>query len=240
MEKKSLIIFDFDETLVDMDSLEFQVSLLKTEEERKKVLKMDQTENWTKSFGYFYSRLKEEGVTLEQLRKKLKEIVLTDGMKELFDYLKQNKKKYTVIFLSGNVYHIIDYVLLTNDMRDPVDDIFCCFSRVSEEEDKIIVLPREISDCASCNPAICKSQELQKYLQKHGRENLDKIFFVCDGGNDFCLSKALGEQDICFPRKDHKLAKKLFDDGFKKEVKCKIMPWRNGMEIIEALKGLEI
>ena len=64
----------------------------------------------------------------------------------------------------------------------------------------------------------------------------DKIFYIGDGKNDFCLSKKLGINDIVFPRVNYSLYKILYDKNGKKEVKAKIIPWNNGNDIYNVIK----
>ena len=73
---------------------------------------------------------------------------------------------------------------------------------------------------------------------KDKKNCFDRIFYIGDGKNDFCLSKKLGKNDIVFPRFDYCLYKILFDKNGKNEVKAQIIPWKNGKDILDVLQKL--
>ena len=64
----------------------------------------------------------------------------------------------------------------------------------------------------------------------------EKIIFVCDGNNDYCLGKKLEKNDKIFVRKDYSLYRKLYNKGWKDNLQCDIKCWENGNEIVEWLK----
>ena len=71
---------------------------------------------------------------------------------------------------------------------------------------------------------------------KDKKDSFDKIFYIGDGKNDFCLSKKLGMNDFVFPRLNYSLYKILFNENGKNEVKAKIIPWKNGNDIYDIIK----
>ena len=50
-DKKNLVIFDFDQTITNYDSLFEQLPLLHNEEEEKKIIQMDAVGNFVDSFN---------------------------------------------------------------------------------------------------------------------------------------------------------------------------------------------
>ena len=156
-------------------------------------------------------------------------------MKELFDYLENNKERYDVVILSSGYYYQIKTVLSYNRMLKPVKEIISTHSKIEGNIVKVFQLKDFY--CNICNPCQCKSCEIKEYYKKNKRENYGKVIFVCDGGNDVCLAKDLNENDILFPRKDFALYRKLDNEGLKNELKCEINPWVDGYEIISFLKN---
>ena len=63
-------------------------------------------------------------------------------------------------------------------------------------------------------PFLCKSLFFEDFI-KDKKDRYDKIFYIGDGKNDFCLSKKLGVNDIIFPRFNYTLYKILFDKNGK-------------------------
>lgn len=235
--KKNLIIFDFDQTITDKDSLVEQLPLLHNKEEENKIIRMDEVGNYVDSFNYFYTLVKKLKISLEQINETLKTIQITPGISELFQFLRENKKNYEVIIISSNFLYAIEKILEANKIRDVVSSIFCNPNKF-DDEGGIVVLQKEAHNCPLCNPCQCKSKELKKFLGEKNKENYKRIYFVADGGNDLCLTEFIGENDISFPRKEYSLYKKLNDPANKDKIKCKIVPWTNANEIKNYLLNL--
>ena len=237
-DSKILLIFDFDETIVDQDS-EYEVAKnTLTYEEYQKIVEMDKIDYYD-TFNLFFKLLKERGFTLQDYHKNLEKLELSPKMKELFEYLKKNKSKYEMIILSGDIEYSIKYVLKYHGYLDLFDDFICNTCEIqNDNSERLIYVPRDQfnHDCNLCISSQCKGLELKKFLEKK-KKKYEKIIFVCDGGNDFCPAKKLFQKnDIIFPRVGHGLCKKLFEKNLKKDLICEICPWNNGDEIITKLK----
>ena len=109
-ENKSLIIFDFDETIVDQDSEYGQAFMTLSKEEAQKIVEMDKIDYYD-TFNYFFKRMKDIGLTLKDINSNLEKLELSPNMKELFDYLRKNKSKYEMIILSGDIDYSINHLL---------------------------------------------------------------------------------------------------------------------------------
>ena len=239
--KKNLLIFDFDQTLVDQDS-EYEVAhMTLSEEEYHKIVEMDKVDYYD-TFNYFFKRIKEIGLTLQDYHKKLEQLELSPKMKELFDFLRKNRSKYEIIILSGDIDYSIKYVLKYHGFLDLFDDFILNKCEVQgDDAERLIYVPRDQfpHNCNLCISSQCKGLELKKFLEKNDRKKYEKIIFVCDGGNDFCPSKTiLKKGDIVFPRVDHGLYKKLFEKNMKNELVCDVFPWKSADEIKSKLKEL--
>ena len=98
--KKNLVIFDFDQTITHFDSLFEQFPLLKDEKESERLKAMDAVGNYVDTFNTFYELAHNKKISIEQINEVLKNLKLTKGMKELFDFLKNHKEKFEVIVIS--------------------------------------------------------------------------------------------------------------------------------------------
>ena len=238
---KNLLIFDFDETLVDQDSLYEVANMCLSKEEYHKIVELDQTDFFD-GFNYFFKRIKEIGLTLQDYHKKLEQLELSPKMKELFEFIRKNKSKYEMIILSGDIDYSIKYILKYHGFLDLFDDFILNKGQVQgDDAERLIYVPRDQfpHNCNLCISSQCKGLELKKYLEKNNGKKYEKIIFVCDGGNDFCPSKKiLRKGDIVFPRVDHGLYKKLFEKNLKDELVCDVYPWKSADEIISKLKEL--
>ena len=232
--KKNLVIFDFDQTITHFDSLFEQFPLLKDEKESERLKAMDAVGNYVDTFNTFYELAHNKKISIEQINEVLKHLKLTKGMKELFDFLRNHKEKFEVIVISSNFAYAIEKVLEYNNMRDIVSMIYCNPYKMLPNG-KIAVIQRDHHDCKDCNPCQCKSKELKIYLEENKREYYNNLYFIADGGNDLCLAKNLGKNDVVFPRKDFNLYKKVIQPEIKKILSCKVEPWSDAEEIINYL-----
>ena len=66
----------------------------------------------------------------------------------------------------------------------------------------------------------------------------DKIYYICDGVNDFCLARNLKSDDELLIRNNFTLDKYLYQDGFVKNIKSNINKWNNGFDIIKFFQNI--
>jgi len=236
MLKKHLFIFDFDQTIIDLDS-EFSM-VEKYAPDLYKELNGDLyvKDHWIDFNNYIYTRIVQNGYTYEEVLNHFNSLKLSPNMEELFDYIRQNREKYEVIIITGNNEQVIHIVLSSHKIKDCFDHILCNKS-VRDEKNifKISSVNEKYEHCEDDKPFLCKSLFFEDFI-KDKKDNFDKIFYTCDGTNDFCLSKKLGKNDVIFPRVNYSLYKILFEKNGKKEIKAEIIPWNNGKDIYEYIK----
>ena len=147
-----------------------------------------------------------------------------------------------MIILSGDIDYSIKHVLKYHGFLDLFDDFILNKTEIQDENsERLIFVPRDQfpHTCDLCISSQCKGLELKKYLEKNQSKKYNKIIFVCDGGNDFCPSKKiLKKGDIVFPRVEHGLCRKLFDQKLINELECDVFPWKSADEIVSKLKEL--
>jgi pyridoxal phosphate phosphatase PHOSPHO2 len=235
---KILLIFDFDETIMDKDSVYEIARMTLSNEDYIKIMEID-NEDYYDAFNYFFKKLKEIGLDLIKYNKYLKKLELSPKMNELFDYIKKNKSKYDLLILSGDIIYSIQYILKYHGYLDLFSYFICNKADIQEENsERIIYVPRDQfpHNCDLCIASQCKGLELEKFLKD---KKYEKIFFVCDGGNDFCPAKKIMKKaDIVFPREGHRFLKRIKIENLKDELKCEIVPWKTGEDIINRLKQI--
>ena len=233
--EKILLIFDFDETIVDQDSIYEQAKMTLSDEDYKKIIKIDEFDYYD-AFNYFFKKEKEKGLNLENINKNLEKLSLSPKMPELFDYIRQNKSKYDLLLLSGDIDYVIKYILKYHNFLDLFTHIICNKAEIQEgNSDKIIYVPRNQfpHNCSLCIESQCKGLELEKFLKN---KKYKKIFFVCDGGNDYCPAKKIMKNgDIVFPRYGHRFLERIKNGNLRNDLKCEITPWKTGEDIIQRL-----
>ena len=240
-EKKYLLAFDFDETIIDQDSEE---EILKSAFSKKELDEINQALtkiDFFEGFNYYFKKMKQNKMTLKDFNTILDKIQLSPKMKELFDYLRENKSKYEIIICSNAVDYEIKYVLQHNGFLDLFDDFICTKGKFQNEKSEHLLFVEKNQfphSCNICSSFQCKGFEIKKYIEK-SKNKFVKILFVCDGSNDFCPSKnTLKKGDIVFPRFEHNLYNKLFKEKLRDQLVCDVCPWKNAEEIISKLKQL--
>jgi len=239
-KKKSLLIFDFDKTIIDDDSYGHVILKTLTKEELQNIFDR-RNENWVDGYNYSLKQIKYHGKTKEDFDKMLDELSLTKGMADLFSYIKAQKNNYDSIILSCGYDYVIKYILKKFNISNVFLDIICNPSREAnpDETDQFIyVMKKKPHDCDKCNPCSCKNNEFKEFSSTHDMNNYDKIIFICDGYNDICLAKNLGKNDITMARKDFALHKQLKENNSINNLNCKFEVWENGNDIINILKSL--
>ena len=238
--KKTLLIFDFDKTILNDDSFGHIILNTLTKEELQ-IIYNNRNENWVDGYNYALKQLKSHGITKEKFNEMLNQISLTQGMSDLFNYIKKKKENYDSIILSSNYEYVIKYILNKNNIIDIFLDIITNPSREANQDEKeqfIYVLKKQEHNCKICNPCSCKKNEFKEFCNTHDMNNYDKVIFICDGFNDFCLAVDLGENDITLMRKNFALYKKIKSKNFENNLKCKVQAWESGNDIINYLETI--
>ena len=235
---KSLIIFDFDKTITETDTFEEQINLLDSPEEREDLFRRIYEESWGFVMAEAYIRFHELNFTISDINKYIDRVQITSGMKELFHFLYNQKDKYILaIFSAGNLYQV-NRVLQTNNLSSFFDEIIAFNSY--EKDGKIIVEKRKGNfTCDMCSYiGFCKNHEFNLLKSKYEQKNIffDKVYFICDGINDYCLARNLAKSDELFVRKKFDLDNYLYKEGYIKNIKCNINKWNNGFDIINFFK----
>ena len=241
-QKKILLLFDFDNTILDGTSTYILRKEFLTEEEyNKNKLAHDTSKDWIKYGNEYLKLFKQHGVTLENIKKILDEKAsLIEGMQQLFNYIKENKNKYDLVLLTSTFEYVIHYLLKHFKIFDLFTEIYCVKSEIGKKDDEqiIYISARKEHNCKDCGPFGCKNFDFQEFCEMHDMKQYSKSIFVCDGKNDFCLAKNLKKNDAVFVRKNFGLYYYLFNEGYKKDINGEIVEWTNGNEILEYLKNI--
>ena len=239
--EKILLIFDFDQTIMDKDTIYEQANIALSQEDYHKIMEIDKVDYYD-AFNYYFKRVKDIGLTLKNINSILEKLEFSPKMKELFDYLRKNKSKYEMIILSGDYDYSVNHILKYHGILDLFDELILIKGIIQDEKsESLIYIPRDQfpHKCDLCISSQCKGLELKKYLDKNKEKQYSKKIFVCDGGNDYCPSKKiLKKGDIVFPRVDYGLYKKLFEQKLISELECNVYPWKSADEIISKLEEI--
>jgi pyridoxal phosphate phosphatase PHOSPHO2 len=236
INKKILLVFDFDNTITDSTSTYIiRKEFLTYEEYEENRIAHETGNDWIKYTNDYLKLFKKHGVTLEKINKVLQTVNLADGMKNLFDFIRQNKSKYDVILLTSTFNYVIEYLLKFHKIFDLFTEIFYVKSEIGKPEDDqiIYVYERKKHNCKDCGPCGCKNFDYNEYCENHDMNQYLKTIFICDGKNDFCLAKTLKKNDVIFERKNYDLYQKLLDKSYRYEISGELIDWTSGNDIIK-------
>ena len=239
-QKKILLLFDFDNTISNETSTYILRREFLTPEEYEINRELHETQtDWIGAGNDYLKLFKKHGVTLEKINKVLDTVTLTDGMDNLFDYVRKNKSKFDCALLTSTFEYVINYLLKKFNIYDLFTEIYCVKSKIGKPEDDqvIYISERKKHDCNTCQPIGCKNFDYKEFCGSHDMNAYYKTVFICDGKNDFCLAKNLKKNDAIFARKDHDLETKiLILDENRKQISGDLIIWTTGNDIVDYLK----
>ena len=237
VKRKSLIIFDFDKTISVEDVFEEQRFLLPSKEEQEDIMERVNYENWTALMSSVYNHFYELNITLSDIDKFIDTLEYNKGMIELIQTLSKNKDKYSLIIMSAGhsyqIYRMLDRVNMTNLF----DEIIAIPSHI--ENGKIVVTQGNTYNCDICNVGQCKTFEFDLLIDKYKKNKniiFDKVYYICDGLNDFCLARNLKENDVLLVKRGLTLYKRLYENEWIKNITCSVDVWDDGFDILKIFK----
>ena len=229
--EKTLLLFDFDKTIIKNDVIHTLTLHFIPELYHKMNGFLYKVNPWIPFNNEIFTEMKKNNVTIEKLKEQMGKFELSPNFNELFTFIKNNKEKFDVNILSAGNKYCISNILEQKKLLSIFNNIYADDGE-ENEENLVKVSSIGFLNCNYCNPALCKSLVFDKYF----KEKYKKVIFICDGYNDFCLSKKLTQKDLILVKKDHSLYNILYEKNGLKDIKCRINIWTNGLEIINVLE----
>ncbi|XP_022531118.2 pyridoxal phosphate phosphatase PHOSPHO2 isoform X2 [Astyanax mexicanus] len=237
---KTLVVFDFDHTLVD-DNSDTWVIRCAPEQSLPAWLKNSYEKGrWTEYMGRVLSYLRDQSVQPDTIRSVMETIPFTDGMVELLTFISQSKSEIDCIIVSDSNTLFIDWILQARGLKNAIDSVFTNPASVNNEG-CIGVQCFHSHQCDHCPVNLCKQKVLSDFTENQANSGIhyQAVCYVGDGGNDFCPVKVLKETDLVMPRKGYTLEKLLLKASSENvALKPQVVPWSNGNEILEQLQKL--
>ena len=179
------IIFDFDKTIIDKDTDEQVKTLLNQDIVKNLEQKYFNNEvNWTKHMNEIYKEIEKTGINIKDILETVNKLSLNSEFNLLFDYLEKNKNIFELNIISSANKLLIESILNKNKIN-----LFKNIIAFPYEIKNNLIIQKDIglnNDCEFCSGDICKS-----LLFKNNFDINQKIIFICDGWNDYCLAKIL-------------------------------------------------
>lgn len=197
-----VVIFDFDKTIIDIDSDNWVVDELGATDTFNELLP---TMPWNSMMDKMMAELHLRGKSVEDIEEVLKRIPIHPRVVPAIKAAHALGCDLRVLS-DANLFYI-ETILKHLGIRE-------CFSEINtnpgfvDEEGKLRILPFHdfhtfSHGCTLCPPNMCKGkiiERIQATLKKEGKKT---IIYLGDGAGDFCPSLKLTETDYMMPRKDY-------------------------------------
>ncbi|KRX09226.1 HAD-like domain [Pseudocohnilembus persalinus] len=240
--KKNLFVFDFDETITSKNTDTWIHSALDDGKLPKEVLdKFISKGQWIDFMQIVFDHMHKQGIKVEQMKKVQQQIPLVPGMIDVLKNIKDNDHDAIIISNANNLF--IDWILEHHNLQDHVKRIFTNPAYVSENG-KIEISGAHTHECNVCWSNQCKTKSMLNYLDEVSNDKqqqiYDKISYFGDGINDLCPILNLDSIDFGFCRVGMGLEEAILkikqDEKQQNQIKCKIIYWQDGKDVLNAFK----
>ncbi|KAK3220165.1 hypothetical protein Dsin_014135 [Dipteronia sinensis] len=233
MAGKIVAVFDFDKTIIDLDSDNWVVDELGATELFNQLLP---TMPWNSLMDRMMKELHSQGKTIEDIEEVLKRVPIHPRI------IPAIKSAHALgcelrILSDANMF-FIETILNHHGLKDYFSEINTNPSFV-DEEGRLRILPyhdftTSSHGCCLCPPNMCKGliiERIQASLAKEGDKK--KMIYLGDGSGDYCPSLKLKEDDHVMPRKNFPMWDLIFSNPIK--IKAEIHEWTDGEELEKVL-----
>lgn len=241
MRKKTLVVFDFDHTLVDRNSDMWVIQCTPEQSLPDWLEKSYQSGRWTEYMGRVFSYIGEQSIHPDAIRELMQTIPFTDGMIEVLKFICQNKSDIDCIIVSDSNTLFIGWILEAAGLTSAIHSIFSNPASI-DQRGYIEVRGFHSHSCECCPVNMCKQQVVTDFRDQQADTGVQyhTVCYVGDGTNDFCPIKVLNQGDFAMPRKGYRLEKLLAKTGSESNApKAQVIPWSSGAEILNQLKIIQ-
>ncbi|XP_014604555.1 PREDICTED: probable phosphatase phospho2 [Polistes canadensis] len=240
MDLPTLIVFDFDHTIVDDNTDLIVRNLLPDDQLTDEVQNLYLQNGWTLYMNKIFELLHKNSIGLKEIEAAIIDIPPSPGFDALIKEL--HIRGYEIIIISDSNSLLIDIWLKSRQLDNLISKVFTNPAHVSDDGMIKINMYHVQDFCKLSMINLCKGHILENYIKERLEEKIHfkRIAYVGDGKNDLCPVLRLSENDLAFPRIDYPLLKKLKKYQTKdiiQTVKATIIPWSNGHEILRYLNN---
>lgn len=242
-DKRFLIFFDFDETIVDETSDDLVVLAAPGQHLPDWLKDTYQPGHYNEYMKRVLAYLAEQGVTESDIRGVIEKIPATPGMHTLFQFLRTRPPQdFEVVLVSDANTFFIESWLRRAGARQLFHRIFTNPATFNKDG-QLVLRAFHSHDCVRCPNNMCKQKVVRDYVARRTQErgrNYQRLFYVGDGANDFCPALSLGPRDVVFPRRDFPMHRLITEthEAMPGDFKAVTVPWVSGEEVVQKLRRL--
>ncbi|NXA73784.1 PHOP1 phosphatase, partial [Thryothorus ludovicianus] len=233
-----LLVFDFDETIVDENSDD---SVQRGRALPERLRHSPGAGSYNEHMRRVLAFLGEQGVRPADLRAVYESIPLAPGVAELFQFLSKHRELFELVLISDANTFGVEASLRAAGARS----LFCkVFSNPAGVDRRgfLTLGPYHSHKCLECPPNMCKRKVLAEYVAERARQDVEfqRVLYVGDGANDFCPAGALTAADVAFPRKGYPMHRLIQESRQKQPgaFQAAVVPWESAVEVARYLQEL--
>jgi phosphoethanolamine/phosphocholine phosphatase len=236
-----IVVFDFDKTIIDVDSDNWVVDSLGATAEFERLLP---TMPWNTLMDTMMCELHARGHTLADVASALKAAPLDPRVAAAVRAAHALGCDLRV--LSDANAFFIDTALDHHGLRSCFSEVNTNPSRVDSSGARLRVAPCHQFDLAAgvvahgcglgtCPPNMCKGLVLDRVLREAEAEG-KRVIYLGDGRGDYCPALRLRREDLVMPRRGFPVWDLISDDPAR--VRAEVHPWSDGAEMEDTLLRL--
>ncbi|XP_022844477.1 inorganic pyrophosphatase 1-like isoform X2 [Olea europaea var. sylvestris] len=230
-----MVIFDFDKTIIDIDSDNWVVDELGATDLFNQLLP---TMPWNSMMDRMMKELHAEGKTIEDIEDVLKRVPIHPRVVPAIKTAHSLGCDLRVVS-DANLF-FIETILNHLGIRE-------CFTEINtnpsyvDEEGRLRIFPfhdfhSSSHGCNLCPPNMCKGKIIERIQASLAIEGQKRIIYLGDGRGDFCPMSKLKEVDYVMPRKNFPVWELISKNP--ELVKAEIHEWTDGVELERILLNL--
>uniref|UniRef100_A0A8D3BD35 Phosphatase phospho1 n=1 Tax=Scophthalmus maximus TaxID=52904 RepID=A0A8D3BD35_SCOMX len=229
-EPRFLVLFDFDETIVNENSDDAVLCALPGQQLPDRLKSSFREGHYNEHMQRILAFMAEQGVPQDSIHSVLERIPPTPGLLNLLQYLQSHREDFELVVVSDANMYFIETWLERAGVRQLFRKIFTNPASF-DASGRLVLLPFHSHSCSRCPDNMCKQVILREYL---------RVFYIGDGANDICPSLALGPRDTAFPRRDFPMHRLLLgmQQSQAAKFKANVVPWASGEDIVDCLKKI--
>lgn len=245
-EKRILIIFDFDCSLIPSDSDSLIINSLAPEysEISQKMYSDNNSiykKQWSKIIDLILIEIMlNKNIKLNQIKNILETMPIDYNTLLAIKYASRNNGILTIISDANQYY--IETILKYYEIYNLFTKITTNYSYIIQDNnhERLQILPYQPDDqphnCPNCPLNLCKGSVVDRYkvdLLPSNVSSFSHIIYIGDGNGDYCGVKHLRSEDIILCRKDWALHQRIRSDP---SILASIIPWEDGQTIYDTFQ----
>ncbi|XP_056153714.1 probable phosphatase phospho1 [Lampris incognitus] len=241
--KRFLVLFDFDETIVNESSDDAVVRAAPGQQLPDWLKDSYREGHYNEHMQRVLAYMAEQGVSEDSIRSAVENIPPTPGLQILLQFLLTHQQDFELVVVSDANMYFIETWLEHATVRHLFQRIFTNPASF-DAAGRLVLLPFHSHSCPRCPENMCKQVIVREYLARQQEERggvpFQRVLYIGDGANDVCPSLALGPRDTAFPRRNfpmHQLLEKM-QQCQPAAFKANLVPWISGEDVVGHLKKL--